>query len=392
MLKSSAHSLNDKAEDAMATAVQAQEIFADVTDKPREAFAWQTIAQLHISNRQFDVATFSQEKSLELFKAIGKKTEIVKSMYEVANLHLKLKNHKEGEKIVLQLGRYSYFNTEQEIARQCLFIDVCLVAREVESEKNPRLAGEVVDKAFRASMKAISLANGVDDKRCKGLAALGRSRVVFAMNQVESALESADQAARHLRSCGSYEARQKESQALAFQAHITLKMGKTPQAEQLVQQASDLAREFSDWRGFEMALEVLELIEQAQKAQEARALAAMAAGADFDFSALPKAAGDAAAPSMVIVEAPKETHIEAAVMEKKIMSMMIEMFDTDEDMHMDTEVMEMGLDSLMSLEFVGKLAKEVKGIHLSPTLLFDYPSIRSMGEHIEDESKAALGL
>jgi len=78
--------------------------------------------------------------------------------------------------------------------------------------------------------------------------------------------------------------------------------------------------------------------------------------------------------------------IDVEMANKKLIGLMIEMFDAEDDIHLDTDVLETGLDSLSSLELVGRLGKEFKGVHLSPTLLFDFPCIREIGQHIHEAS------
>ena len=55
------------------------------------------------------------------------------------------------------------------VVRPAAPLEVCLSAREKEGAQNPRVSGEVADKAFRAASKALSLASDIDDQRCKGL-------------------------------------------------------------------------------------------------------------------------------------------------------------------------------------------------------------------------------
>merc|ERR1712070_812215 len=93
------------------------------------------------------------------------------------------------------------------------------------------------------------------------------------------------------------------------------------------------------------------------------------------------------APSIsMAVAVPVKKSIDVEFANRKVVAMMIDMFSSDDEIHLDTDVLETGLDSLSSLDLVGQLSKEFKGVHLSPTLLFDFPCIREIGQHIHEAS------
>ena len=58
------------------------------------------------------------------------------------------------------------------------------------------------------------------------------------------------------------------------------------------------------------------------------------------------------------------------------------------EVHLDTPLMESGLDSLSAVAFRNELSKTFQGIGALPAaLMFDYPSVRAITEHIVDRSK-----
>merc|ERR1711879_275247 len=52
--------------------------------------------------------------------------------------------------------------------------------------------------------------------------------------------------------------------------------------------------------------------------------------------------------------------------------------DADEDLEADTPLMEAGLTSNSAVILRDALSKDIPGVNLPPTLIFDYPSITSM--------------
>ena len=64
----------------------------------------------------------------------------------------------------------------------------------------------------------------------------------------------------------------------------------------------------------------------------------------------------------------------------------LSLLDQESDQEFDTQgpLMEMGLDSLATTQLVQQLSAEL-GIKLSPTLLFDYPTVEELSGHLAGE-------
>jgi aryl carrier-like protein len=57
--------------------------------------------------------------------------------------------------------------------------------------------------------------------------------------------------------------------------------------------------------------------------------------------------------------------------------------DDSDELTYDEPLMDAGLDSLASIAFTNCLSKE--GCPVSPTLMFDYPTIREISSHINEQ-------
>lgn len=383
LLTCGAHAGNAELEDALTVAVEAQELFKAIGNKSNEAVAWQAMAQIHMMNRKYDSGLHCQERALELWKKMKNKVQINQTMFEIALVHLMLKKHIEPERLILQLGRHTYGKNRQECNRQCLFAEVCLLTRVNESERNPRISGEALDKALRAANKAMTLADDIKDKGFKALALFTRAQVTNANGMPEKALELAEESRKIFKDAGHPGG---EAQVMAFTATVHFDRGRTPEAEDLAKKALELAQKHGDFCAQETALELQESIEEKKKAQMVVA----------PIGYVPPAAGegapvtDAPAPeSAAIVEAAKPAGLDPIVVSTKVLSMMTDMISMDEDVFFDTDVMETGIDSLSSMELVSQLSKEFRGFHLSPTLLFDFPTVREIGDHLAQLSLEA---
>mmetsp|Transcript_106195 Transcript_106195/g.194928 ORF Transcript_106195/g.194928 Transcript_106195/m.194928 type:complete len:842 (+) Transcript_106195:61-2586(+) len=63
-----------------------------------------------------------------------------------------------------------------------------------------------------------------------------------------------------------------------------------------------------------------------------------------------------------------------------------------EELEVDTPLMDAGLDSLAAVEYGSILAKEFKGMTMPSTLMFDFPSVKSITDFIYTEMRAAQGF
>lgn len=57
----------------------------------------------------------------------------------------------------------------------------------------------------------------------------------------------------------------------------------------------------------------------------------------------------------------------------------------DGELEVDSPFMEAGMDSLSSVSLTSMLAKEF-GFAMSPSLVFDFPNVRALEEHLIQES------
>lgn len=58
-----------------------------------------------------------------------------------------------------------------------------------------------------------------------------------------------------------------------------------------------------------------------------------------------------------------------------------------EDIEADTPLMQAGLTSNTAVLLRDELGRDLPGINLPPTLIFDYPSIQAMADFILEKSK-----
>merc|ERR1711924_460830 len=77
--------------------------------------------------------------------------------------------------------------------------------------------------------------------------------------------------------------------------------------------------------------------------------------------------------------------LEPEMVQKKIQDICREIVVADEELELDAPFMGAGMDSLAGIQFSSDVGKAF-GVSLSPTAIFEYPDIRSMVDHIVEES------
>merc|ERR1712226_1813724 len=89
----------------------------------------------------------------------------------------------------------------------------------------------------------------------------------------------------------------------------------------------------------------------------------------------------------VSVEPAKPKGLDAAFVRKQLMTFVKDVMASDDVLELDSPFMEAGMDSLSSVSLMSMVAKEFQ-MALSPSLVFDFPTVRALEDHLVEESKA----
>merc|ERR1712048_122894 len=73
---------------------------------------------------------------------------------------------------------------------------------------------------------------------------------------------------------------------------------------------------------------------------------------------------------------------------KKVKEVAMGIVGDDEDIEIDTPLMQAGLTSNTAVTLRDELSQELPGINLPPTLLFDYPSIQGISDFIVEKAQS----
>jgi len=84
--------------------------------------------------------------------------------------------------------------------------------------------------------------------------------------------------------------------------------------------------------------------------------------------------------------AAKPKGLDPAFVRKQLMTFVKDVMATDDELELDSPFMEAGMDSLSSVSLMSMVAKEFQ-MALSPSLVFDFPTVRALEDHLVEESK-----
>lgn len=83
--------------------------------------------------------------------------------------------------------------------------------------------------------------------------------------------------------------------------------------------------------------------------------------------------------------------MDSGTIKSKVNQIASAIMGSDEDFEADTPLMEAGLTSNTAVLLRDELTKDLPGIRLPPTLIFDYPSVAAITEFVMDQSKMIAG-
>merc|ERR1711908_139816 len=79
--------------------------------------------------------------------------------------------------------------------------------------------------------------------------------------------------------------------------------------------------------------------------------------------------------------------MDPTIVANKIQEIAVSIIGDDEGLDVDTPLMQAGLTSNTAVMLRDELSKDIPGVNLPPTLMFDYPSITAIAEFIVEKAK-----
>jgi len=371
---------NDNLSKASAAAKEAMTLCQEAEYKSGEAIALSCIAEIHMAGEtEKDIsanqALSSAKQAEEIFEEAGNKPSQAILCRTIANAYLAMKNTEEATNAA---------NKAVEICKKCedrklladaeiLLAQTLLDASAIQSDsaKDPmKVMRKAGSKAMKAAKEALSIARKLNDRALIASATYCIALVNTAMNNTDDALKGANQSIELFKELKSKEG---EVGATALVAEAYYANSQNDKAVDIAQKALTLAQKYKDTVAENRAAELINLIQGVPQFEWFDA----GGGMGLDVMAASGGGEDAVEKKGLDPEYVKQT-VAATAMGA---------LATDEEIHMDSPLMESGMDSLSSVAFRNSL-NQALGMNLPAALMFDYPSQRAIIDHVVESSKS----
>lgn len=273
---------------------------------------------------------------------------------------------------------------EGEAAAQILMVQVYVQAYESENPSGDAyLTSSSLASMVDVTKEAVSLAAKTSDASLQATAQLWRGHALMWSTRPpsEDAMKAATQAESLFKKA---QDKQGEVGALVLQAYLHLGNSRMQQAKTTAGQALSIAQSENDVQGQNNVSEAMDFFDrlEQQAAVSASRQGAVAGGGRPGRPGAPIA-------EMAVSEAKKGggAGLDEGVVRNKLMEMVRNVMAADEDPALEEPLMDAGMDSLSATDFTTQIAREFR-LSITPSLVFDYPNLREITQHLVEESQS----
>mmetsp|Transcript_29209 Transcript_29209/g.63383 ORF Transcript_29209/g.63383 Transcript_29209/m.63383 type:complete len:830 (+) Transcript_29209:200-2689(+) len=380
LIASSCHSAQCELDQALDEANNARELFRDVRDSRGEGNACSLLAELHLAKDRPELALQMAERRVELMQDFASKKAEAGALHQLAHIHLECESYVKAEQHAMESKKLAVavHDRKAETEAQLLLTQV-YIATNADMEV-PEKGAHPMEKALRAASEAVSSASKSGDRPLQANARYWRAYLLAQTGRLPDALRASGEAREFFRKAGDGRG---EATSLLLQGNISHTLGQVREAKGFVEQALDIASVLGDSQLEDDAAKLLDRIEGKGQAVPVAA-AALPQEQVADAAAAAPTPAAAAAPVESVAEQPKG--LDPTYVRTQLMAFVKDVMATDDELELDTPFMEAGMDSLSSVSLMSMVAKEFQ-MALSPSLVFDFPTVRALEEHLVQESQ-----
>jgi len=363
-------------DDALASATESQAIFQDMNDKRSEGCAWNMIAAIHQANKMMDLSQQANQKMQALWTECDDDRLNALGLREVANLHLDREEPEEALKVanearsLAKKSQNKYFEVEMLMVVADAQM-ACL--HKIEQDTKKPAARSVLEKAMKVTKEAIVLAKKAGDKTILGWAQLKLSQMYLCHGRIEDAIKASDDASKNFKANG-HEARG-EILCMLSSAQAYFHLDDMSKATDLSHKAIEKAKASIDPEHEYAANEILQAIQAKQGGGRPHQEVEQDSMPQQSVQQIQSSAQPLAKPAL-----------DPVVVTQMVRETLAASIGSDDDVHMDTPLMEAGMDSLSMVAFRNQLQRQ-SGISMPASVMFDYPSMITLVDHLVDSSR-----
>jgi len=362
-------------EEALTKALEAQELCSAHKDAFGEARALRVLSDLRKLDGDLDGALLAEEEGLSLVRNLGDLKLEAEALGRIARLHYADNNLSEACNV-----------TEQslEVLKGCdlssrpLMVQMLLLMLEVTlaQHSDVELKSDVRRRLLRWSAVALQLAGKVDPN-LRTLALYWRAYLWGMLGRPSTGIRFAQDAQESCKKLGD-QINEVRCWLMISQLHSA--EGLKEEALDAAKQAAALAQGCGDPEAEEEAANVIEML---TKKKDPPAPVPTSAERDPLLPSSPKAAERTASESSVV---PQSEALNAAEVGKTLIRFVKDLTSGTEEVELDTAFIDAGMDSLSGVSLVSMLNRDFETA-LTPSVVFDYPTIRMLQQYLIQESQ-----
>jgi tetratricopeptide (TPR) repeat protein/aryl carrier-like protein len=331
----------DNFEAALEPAEKAQSIARELEDTRAEATTLQAIARMQVEQQDYKAALDNARKARVCFQDLGDKRAVCEILITIAQTEL-----------ISELNE--------------------------AKENDNKFKGEPGEKGLKLAKEALELSRRLRDGLLTVSALHAVAEVHIAVGKLDEAAKVIDEA---MALCQESEYQMEEGRVCNLAAYMHLYAQRKDESTEMANKSLAISTNLEDAEGQAAAQEVLAKIQAAFRKAEVVMMPQEAEGGGD--------AAPAAADSLAVAEVMEYNGPSLDVLSHKLQSMVRDMFDV-EDIENDTMLMDVGIDSLSMLDFHAKVARDFPGVAWSPTMLFDYPTLKELCEFMDEAMQEAF--
>jgi len=379
---------NSSSDEMLQAATEAYDIFDEEESITGQSAALTHVAEAQLQKESYEEALQAAKDRRALWKALGNKKEEGDAIIQQARILLSSKDWESAERLATEAQKM--FQAAGEKAAEsvaCTHLaqaSLRIMMNEAEGETEEALGSQTyrvaAEKAMRAANDAITACRHLGSKQLRAGALFWRAQVLGFRGRLAEATRVVLDAESCFESIGAGSG-MIQCRVLAADCQVGLQAWED--AKQLANGAIQLAGQINDREAEKSAKECLDRVDKAEKkSKELPAAPVQAAIAQ----AAPE--GGQAAPAQVASAAPAAPEVKSldpVYATKRLMNIVKDVVAADDEIAADSPLMEAGMDSLSSVQLVTEVSKEFQ-MTLSPSLVFDFPTVAAMVSHLVEES------
>eukprot|EP00930_Biecheleria_cincta_P103167 TRINITY_DN950_c0_g1_i1.p1 TRINITY_DN950_c0_g1~~TRINITY_DN950_c0_g1_i1.p1 ORF type:complete len:859 (+),score=228.70 TRINITY_DN950_c0_g1_i1:71-2647(+) len=381
---------SSSSDEMLQAATEAYDIFEEEESISGQSAALTHVAEAQLQKEAYEEALQAAKDRRALWKALGNKTEEGHAIIQQARILLSSKDWESAERLATEAQKmFQAAGDKASESVACTHLaqaSLRIMMNEADGETEEALGSQTyriaAEKAMRAANDAITACRHLGSKQLRAGALFWRAQVLGFRGRLEEATRQVLDAESCFESIGAGSG-MIQCRVLAADCQVGLK--RWEEAKQLANAAIQLAGQINDREAEKAAKECLDRVDKAEKKSKELPAAPVQA-------AITQAAPEAGQPVQAQVASaapvvPEVKSLDPVLATKRLMNIVKDVVAADDEIAADSPLMEAGMDSLSSVQLVTEVSKEFQ-MTLSPSLVFDFPTVAAMVSHLVEESSA----